>query len=103
MRVRKWKASRADGVGHAFLGEARLGGTGELLVGGSGAARRGRIRLALLHEAGESRTCELLFGGLALTRRGLCHRTWCCRRRGRWRLRKRASSETAQQYDEQRS
>src|SRR5262249_18312913 len=53
-------SSGADGVGHAFLGEARLAGAIELLLSRLGVARLLRVVLAFLHEAGEGRACERL-------------------------------------------
>src|SRR5262245_15618028 len=58
--------SGADRVGHAFLGEARLGSAGKLLVGGRRIARLVRVGLALLHEAVERGAGELLIGSLRL-------------------------------------
>ncbi|CAH1676475.1 hypothetical protein BOSEA31B_14423 [Hyphomicrobiales bacterium] len=63
--------SAADGVGDAFLGEARLGGAGEfpvpcLLVTGSG-----RVLLAFGQEAGLGRPGQLLVGSLEVAALGL--------------------------------
>src|SRR5258708_39314346 len=55
-----------DGVGDAFLREARLGGAIEFLVGRRCVASRRRVGLAFLHEGGECSAGELLVGRLRL-------------------------------------
>src|SRR5262249_3370542 len=61
--------SGADRVGHAFLGEARLGGTSKFLARCRRIACLLRVALTFLHEAVERRAGELLFGGLRLAGR----------------------------------
>src|SRR5579872_651343 len=62
----------AGGVRYAFLGEARLRGAGQLLLGGLGGATRLRILLAFGHEARQRRAGKLLGRRLVLAGIGQC-------------------------------
>jgi len=65
-RRHRFSSAGADRVGHAFLGEARLGGAGELAISGGRVARLLGVGLAFLHEAVERRAGELLLRRLRL-------------------------------------
>src|SRR5262245_19656668 len=66
MSCKQVASGAADRVGDALLGEARLGGAGQLLLLGLGVARRLGILLALRQEAFWGGAGELLLVGLRL-------------------------------------